>query len=87
MLPDLTVIRAGSAMDDLATWNELSRREQRILIKLFGGGSLSGETQEDTADLRQLGLINDAGLCPAGLKLFISAFNAQRDARRSALFG
>jgi len=73
-------------VDDLAAWNELSRREQRILIKLFGGGSVSGESQTETANLRQLGLINDAGLSPAGLKLFISAFNAQRDARRSALF-
>jgi hypothetical protein len=73
-------------VDDLAAWNELSRREQRILIKLFGGGSVSGESQEETVNLRRLGLITDAGLSAAGLKLFISAFNAQRDARRSASF-
>ena len=25
-------------MNDLTLWNELTRREQRIMIKLFGGG-------------------------------------------------
>jgi hypothetical protein len=25
------------------SWNELTRRQQRILIKLFGGGSLRGD--------------------------------------------
>ena len=73
-------------MNDLAVWNELTRREQRILIKLFGGGSVSRESQEETANLRRLGLITDAGLNAAGLKLFTSAFKAQRDARTSALF-
>jgi len=73
-------------VDDLAAWNELSRREQRLLIKLFGGGSLAREGPEETANLERLGLITDAGLSAEGLKLFISAFKAQRDARRSALF-
>jgi hypothetical protein len=73
-------------VDDLAAWNELSRREQRLLIKLFGGGSVTREGMEETANLRRLGLITDGGLSAAGLKLFTSAFKAQRDARRSALF-
>ena len=73
-------------MNDLTLWNELTRREQRILIKLFGGGSISGESQEETANVMRLGLITEAGLTAAGLNLFFSAFKEQRDARRSELF-
>jgi hypothetical protein len=72
-------------VNDLALWNELTRREQRIMIKLFGGGSPLGDGPVDTVNLMRLGLITESGLTSAGLELFIAAFKAQRDARRSEL--
>ena len=72
-------------MNDLALWNELTRREQRIMIKLFGGGSPLGDGPIETANLARLGLITMNGLTSAGLKLFIAAFKAQRDVRQSEL--
>jgi hypothetical protein len=74
------------AVNELTLWSELSRREQRIVIKLFGGGSVSGENEEATANLMRLDLITEAGLTARGLKLFISAFKAQQDARRREMF-
>ena len=44
------------------SWNELTRRQQRILIKLFGGGSLRGDDSVETADLIQRGLVTRNGL-------------------------
>ena len=63
-------------MNDLALWNELTRREQRIMIKLFGGGSSHGDGPIETVSLTRLGLITENGLTSAGLKLFVAAFNA-----------
>jgi len=67
-------------VNDLALWSELTRREQRIMIKLFGGGSPRGDGPIETANLTRLGLITENGLTSAGLELFIAAFKAQRDA-------
>jgi hypothetical protein len=72
-------------VNDLALWNELTRREQRILIKLFGGGSRHGDGPIETVNLMRLGLITENGLTPAGLELFIAAFKAQRDSRHAEL--
>ena len=44
------------------SWNELTRRQQRILIKLFGDGSLRGDDSVETADLIQRGLVTRNGL-------------------------
>ena len=44
-------------MNDLALWNELTRRDQRIMIKLFGGGSSHGDGPIETVNLTRLGLI------------------------------
>ena len=66
-------------MNGLTLWNELTRREQRIMIKLFGGGSPLGDGPIETANLARLGLITMNGLTSAGLELFIAAFKAQRD--------
>jgi hypothetical protein len=65
--------------------DELTRREQRIMINLFGGGSLNGDASIETFNLMRLGLITENGLTSAGLELFIAAFKAQREARRSEL--
>lgn len=72
-------------MPDLTLWNKLTRREQRIVIKLFGGGSTHGDSLMETVNLRQLGLITENGLSSVGLEVFVAAFKAQRDARQRAL--
>jgi hypothetical protein len=55
-------------------WNELSRAEQRILIKLYGGGTLRANDPSETAELRADGLIDDNGLTPAGIEFVKAAF-------------
>ncbi len=69
-------------MPDLTIWNKLTRREQRIVIKLFGGGSTHGDSLSETVNLRQLGLVTENGLTSVGLEVFVAAFKAQRDAQR-----
>ena len=58
----------------LPQWNELTRSEQRILIKLFGGGTLRANDPTETAKLRSDGLIDDDGLTPAGISFVKAAF-------------
>jgi hypothetical protein len=58
----------------LPQWNELTRSEQRILIKLFGGGSLRDNDPSETAELRAEGLIDDSGLTPEGIEFVKAAF-------------
>lgn len=72
-------------MADLTLWNKLTRREQRIVIKLFGGGSTHGDSLNETANLMRLGLVTENGLTAAGLEIFVAAFKAQRDARQREL--
>ena len=43
-------------MNDLALWSELTRREQRIMIKLFAGGSSDGDGPVETVNLTRLRL-------------------------------
>ena len=61
----------------------MTRREQRIIIKLFGGGSLHGDSMNETINLMRLGLITENGLTPVGLEVFIAAFKAQREIRQA----
>ncbi|MCP3476048.1 hypothetical protein NLM33_38100 [Bradyrhizobium sp. CCGUVB1N3] len=72
-------------MADLTLWNRLTRREQRIVIKLFGGGSTHGDSLIETVNLMRLGLVTKNGLTSAGLEIFVAAFKAQRDARQREL--
>ncbi|WFU46071.1 hypothetical protein QA640_45775 (plasmid) [Bradyrhizobium sp. CB82] len=72
-------------MTDLMLWNRLTRREQRVIIKLFGGGSLYGNSPIETANLMRLGLITERGLTSVGLEVFIAAFKAQREANQPEL--
>jgi len=65
-------------MSDLSIWNKLTRREQRIVIKLFGGGSLHGDSPIETGNLMRLGLITENGLTSVGLEVFTAAFSARR---------
>jgi hypothetical protein len=55
-------------------WDELTRSEQRVLLKLFGGGSLRDNNPSETAELRSEGLIDDNGLTQAGIEFVKSAF-------------
>jgi hypothetical protein len=59
---------------EIPEWNELTRSEQRILIKLFGGGSLRDNDPSETAELRLDGLVDDNGLTPAGIEFVKAAF-------------
>ncbi|MFB9267296.1 hypothetical protein ACFFWD_29760 [Bradyrhizobium erythrophlei] len=72
-------------MPDLTLWNKLTRREQRIIIKPFGGGSSHGDSLIETVNLMRLGLITENGLTSVGLEVFVAAFKAQRDARQREL--
>ncbi len=74
-------------MDHLSVWNELSRKEQRILIKLFGGGSVRSDLPIATANLVQLGFINEGRLSSGGLALFLAALSAQQQHRKRKLLG
>ena len=75
----------GIGVHDLALWNGLTRREQRIVIRLFGGGSAHGDSMMEASNLIRLGLISENGLTSAGLEVFKAAFKAQREARKSGL--
>jgi hypothetical protein len=58
----------------LPQWSELTRSEQRILIKLLGGGSLRDNDPSETAELRSEGLVDDNRLTPAGIEFVKAAF-------------
>jgi hypothetical protein len=58
----------------LPRWDELSRSEQRILLKLYGGGTLRANDPAETAQLRSDGLIDENGLTPAGIEFVKAAF-------------
>jgi hypothetical protein len=66
-------------VNGLALWNQLTRREQRIMIKLFGGGSPHGDGPIEAPSLTRLGLITENGLTSAGLELFIAAFTKRNE--------
>jgi hypothetical protein len=56
------------------TWDDLTRLEQRLIIKLFGGGSLRNESAVPIDGLSVRGLIDDSGLTVAGLEIFKEAY-------------
>ena len=73
----------SSLVPGIMSWNELTRRQQRILIKLFGGGSLRGDDSVETADLMQRGLVTRNGLTTSGFEVFKAALKSQYEARRA----
>jgi hypothetical protein len=46
-------------MSRTAEWNDLTRCEQRLLIKLFGGGSVRKENPTVVDELRARGFVDD----------------------------
>jgi hypothetical protein len=68
-------------------WDELTRSEQRLLIRLFGGGSLRNQNAADIEGLRRRGLVDDEqNLSMPGLMVFTLAMREQQAnaARRHA---
>lgn len=67
-------------------WDELTRLEQRLLIRLFGGGSLRNQNAAAIEGLRRRGFIDDEqNLSMPGLLVLTLAMRGQQaDARRRA---
>jgi hypothetical protein len=73
-------------MSETPLWDELTRSEQRLLIRLFGGGSLRSQNPVDVEDLRRRDLVDDEqNLSVPGLLALILAMRRQQtDALRHA---
>ena len=59
-------------------WDELTRQEQRLLIRLFGGGSLRNQNAADIEGLRQRGFVDNVNLSMPGLLVFTFAMREQQ---------
>jgi hypothetical protein len=60
-------------------WDDLTRFEQRLLIKLFGGGSTRNERPAVVDGLRSRGLVDENGeLSMLGLLTFTLALRKQQ---------
>jgi hypothetical protein len=70
-------------MDETTVWDELTRFEQRALIKLFGGGTLRNDSPAVVEALRAGGLVDDSGnlSMPGLLVLTLAIREQQADAR------
>jgi hypothetical protein len=75
----LSVRLEAPTMSEATAWDELTRFQQRALIKLFGGGSLRNDGPAITNELRSRGFVdeNDA-LTLAGLSVLTLAMRRQR---------
>jgi hypothetical protein len=66
-------------MSDAAVWDDLTKFEQRALIKLFGGGSLRNDKPSVVTALRTRGFVDENNaLAVAGLFVFTMAMRRQR---------
>jgi hypothetical protein len=67
----------------VAAWDELTKSEQRLMIRLFGGGSVRNQATGDIEGLRQRGLINgEQKLSLPGLLVFTLALQDQQTIAR-----
>jgi hypothetical protein len=73
-------------MPEISLWDELTRSEQRLLIRLFGGGSLRNQTPADVESLCRRGLVDDEQKLsvPRLLVLTLAMRRQQADALRRA---
>jgi hypothetical protein len=73
-------------MPETPLWDELTRSEQRLLIRLFGGGSLRNQNPADVESLCRRGLVDDEQkLSVPGLLALTLAMRRQKaDALRRA---
>jgi hypothetical protein len=61
------------------SWDDLPRFEQRLVIKLFDGGTTRNELPAVVDGLRSRGLLDEAGkLSMLGLLVFTLALNKQQ---------
>jgi hypothetical protein len=66
-------------MSEASGWNELTRFQQRALIKLFGGGSLRNDDPAVAVELRTRGLIDENNaLAMPGLRVLTRAMSRQQ---------
>jgi hypothetical protein len=66
-------------MSEAAAWDDLTRFEQRALIKLFGGGSLRYDDPAVVKELRARGFVGDNGaLAMPGLLVLTLAMRRQQ---------
>jgi hypothetical protein len=73
-------------MSEAAGWDELTRFEQRALIKLFGGGSLRREDPAVVDELRARGFVDEnSALAMPGLLVLTLAMRRQQVEVRSRL--
>jgi len=71
-------------MSEAAGWDDLTRFEQRALIKLFGGGSLRREDPAIVDELRARGFVDDnSALAMPGLLVLTLAIRRQQMEERS----
>jgi len=73
-------------MSDTAGWDELTRFEQRLLIKLFGGGTARKEDPAIVDELRSRGLIDENNeLAMPGLLVLTMAMRRQQAEARARI--
>lgn len=71
-------------MPEATGWDELTRIEQRALIKLFGGGSLRREDAAVVDGLRARGFVDDNNtLAMPGLLVLTLAMRQRQEAERA----
>jgi hypothetical protein len=67
------------AMTETTSWDELTRSEQRLLIKLFGGGTTRNDGTAVVGGLRRRGLVDENDkLSMLGLLVFTLAVRKQQ---------
>jgi hypothetical protein len=73
-------------MDEATVWDDLTRFEQRALIKLFGGGTLRNDNPIVVEELRARGLVDESdNLSIPGLLVLTLAIRKQQAHARSRM--
>jgi hypothetical protein len=66
-------------MIESTRWDNLTRTEQRLLIKLFGGGSVRNQDPDVIEHLQVCGLITDEGdMTSSGTSVFMAALRQHK---------
>jgi hypothetical protein len=80
--------RGSTDMPETPLWDELTRSEQRLLIRLFGGGSVRNQNPADVEGLCRRGLVDDEQnlSVPGLLALTLAMRRQQTDALRRTGF-
>ena len=62
--------------DQRPHWKDLSRQHQRLLERLWGGGTLRGQDEAVAIGLQRMGYLQGDKITPAGITLCEEAFRA-----------